>query len=94
MTPAKTPPRRKPGRPPLYATREEARAAHNRKRAEWYRRRLERDAEFRRSESERKAAWLQTEAGRESNAEATARYKAEQEARKPRPSVRRFLQVT
>jgi hypothetical protein len=41
--------------------------------ARWYRKKYESEPKFRRRESERKAAWLQTDDGKESNREASAR---------------------
>jgi hypothetical protein len=41
--------------------------------ANWYREKYENDKRFRKKEADRKAAWLQTEAGKESNAAASAR---------------------
>jgi len=54
-----------------YANPDDRRAAQ----ARWYREKLARDRKFRHDESDRKAAWLQTDEGKASNAEATRRHR-------------------
>jgi hypothetical protein len=52
-----------------YADKEKQREAQ----ARWYREKYVNDRKFRSKEAKRKAAWLQTEEGKESNAAASAR---------------------
>lgn len=54
-----------------YADKEQQRAAQ----AAWYRKKYQRDPKFAEKESDRKAEWLQTEAGKESNAAASSRFR-------------------
>ena len=58
-----------------YADPEEQKRAKR----EWYRRKYAKDHEFREAEAERKAEWLQTEEGNQSNYEATQRHRQEQD---------------
>jgi hypothetical protein len=54
-----------------YADPEKQREAQ----ARWYREKYQSDAAFQHEEATRKAAWLQTDPGRVSNAAASARYR-------------------
>lgn len=49
--------------------------------ARWYQAKYERDADFRAQEANRKAEWLKTEKGNQSNIEASDRYR-EKKAKK------------
>lgn len=64
-----------------YADPEKQREAQ----ARWYREKYRRDQEFQRAEADRKAQWLQTDEGKESNAKASARHR--ERARRPRRAV-------
>lgn len=57
-------------------------------RRDWYRRKYNSDPEFKGEEAARKAKWLQTEAGKESNNEANWRYRTK---KKRAHFVARFL---
>ncbi len=51
----------------------EQREAKRKRQREWYRAKYATDRKFRHKESDRKAAWLQTDEGKAKNAEATRR---------------------
>lgn len=68
-----------------YADPEKKRLAQ----AKWYREKYHADRKFRHAESDRKAAWLQTEEGKISNAEATARYRAAKKQVNPKVKPKR-----
>ena len=67
-----------------YADPEKKRLAQ----AKWYREKYHANRKFRHAESDRKAEWLQTEAGKASNAEATARYRAAKRKVNVNPKVK------
>jgi hypothetical protein len=53
--------------------------------AEWYRRTYRTDAEFRKGEAKRKSKWLESETGRESNAQASRRARLRKKRELPSP---------
>jgi hypothetical protein len=56
--------------------------------ARWYRQKYKTDRKFRQRESDRKAEWLQTEEGKESNAEASARARKAATSKAPKSKAK------
>ena len=61
-----------------YADPEKQREAH----ARWYREKYAKSKKFRQGEADRKSEWLQTDAGKESNAAASARARTRQKRKR------------